>query len=75
MELENTQSANVVTRTRDYVEDVKAEMKRVTWPAWPQVRSTTLVVIISTFLLAAYFFVVDAVVNSVITKIIDHFTK
>jgi preprotein translocase subunit SecE len=47
----------------------------VTWPAWPQVRSTTLVVIISTFMLAAYFFVVDAVVNSVVTKIIDYFTK
>jgi preprotein translocase subunit SecE len=75
MELENAQSTSVITRTRDYYEDVKTEMKRVTWPAWPQVRSTTLVVIISTFMLAAYFFVVDAVVNSIVTKIIDYFTK
>ena len=75
MELEKTQSANMMTRARDYVEDVNAEMKRVTWPAWPQVRSTTLVVILSTFLLAAYFACVDAVVNSVVTKIIDYFTK
>jgi preprotein translocase subunit SecE len=50
-------------------------MKRVSWPTWPQVRSTTIVVIISTFLLSGYFFVVDFVCNSIITRIINLFTK
>jgi preprotein translocase subunit SecE len=75
MEVENAQSASWPVRTREYIDDVQAEMKRVTWPTWPQVRSTTLVVIVSTFLLAGYFFVVDAAVNSVITKLIGFFTK
>jgi preprotein translocase subunit SecE len=75
MEVENLQSPSWPARTREYIDEVQAEMKRVTWPTWPQVRSTTLVVIVSTFLLAAYFWVVDVLVNSVITRMINFFTK
>lgn len=46
----------------------------MTWPNWPSVRATTGVVIAAVFLFAAYFFVVDAIVNSVITKVIHYFT-
>ena len=56
MELEKQREGNWRVRTRDYIEDVQSEMKRVSWPTWPQVRSTTIVVIISTFLLSGYFF-------------------
>ena len=75
MEVENAQSASWPTRTREYIDDVQAEMKRVSWPSWPQVRSTTLVVIIATFLLAGYFFLVDTIFNSLITKLINVFTS
>ena len=61
-------------RTRSYIDDLRTEMKRVTWPSWKSVRATTGVVIAAVFLFAAYFFVVDAVVNSVITKVIHYFT-
>jgi len=60
-------------QTRSYIEEVKAEMRRVSWPSWPQVRATTGVVIGAVFLFAAYFFVVDAAVNSVVIKIMNHF--
>jgi preprotein translocase SecE subunit len=49
-------------------------MRRVTWPAWKQVRATTGVVIGAVFLFAAYFFVVDALVNSGINRVIKYFT-
>ncbi len=49
-------------------------MKRVSWPNWKQVRATTGVVIAAVFLFAAYFFVVDAIVNAAIQRIIDYFT-
>jgi preprotein translocase subunit SecE len=75
MELEKPREGNWRVRARDYIEDVQSEMKHVSWPTWPQVRSTTIVVIISTFLLSAYFFVVDFVCNSIITRIINLFTK
>jgi preprotein translocase subunit SecE len=74
MEVQNAQSASWPTRTREYIDDVQAEMKRVSWPSWPQVRSTTLVVIVATFLLAGYFFVVDTIFNSLITKLFDALT-
>ncbi len=61
-------------RTRSYIDELKTEMKRVTWPTWKSVRATTGVVIAAVFLFAAYFFVVDAAVNSVITRIINYFT-
>jgi preprotein translocase subunit SecE len=62
-------------QTKSYIEEVQAEMRRVTWPTWPQVRATTGVVIAAVFLFAAYFWVVNAVVNGAITWIISHFTK
>jgi preprotein translocase subunit SecE len=60
---------------KDYYADLKAEMRRVTWPAWKQVRATTLVVIISVFMFAAYFRVVDYIVGTGISKLIATFTK
>jgi preprotein translocase subunit SecE len=62
-------------QAKSYIEDVRAEMQRVTWPSWKQVRATTLVVIAAVFLFAAYFAVVDAVVNAIIGNIINYFTK
>ncbi len=61
--------------TKSYFEELQAEMRRVTWPSWPQVRATTAVVIASVFLFAAYFALVNWIVNSAITKIISYFTK
>ncbi len=62
-------------QTKSYIEEVQAEMRRVTWPTWPQVRATTGVVIAAVFLFAAYFWVVNAIVNGVINAIIHHFTR
>ncbi len=60
---------------KNYVEELQLEMKRVTWPSWKQVRGTTAVVIAAVFAFAAYFFVVDAIVNRAILKLFDTFTK
>jgi preprotein translocase subunit SecE len=61
-------------RTQSYINEVRAEMRRVSWPNWKQVRATTGVVIAAVFLFAGYFLLVDTVVNSVITKIINTLT-
>ncbi len=63
------------TQVKDYYADLKAEMRRVTWPSWKQVRATTTVVIISVFLFAAYFRIVDYIVGTGISKLIATFTK
>jgi len=63
------------SRLKDYVQDLQMEMRRVTWPTWKQVRATTGVVIISVFLFAAYFYVVDFIVGRGITKLFNAFTS
>ena len=62
-------------RVKNYFEELQMEMRRVTWPSWKQVRATTLVVIAAVFAFAAYFFVVDDIVNSAITKLINSFSR
>ena len=61
--MEITETGSWPERTKSYVEEVRAEMRRVSWPSWPQVRATTGVVIAAVFLFAAYFAVVDALVG------------
>jgi len=56
-------------RLKDYFQDLKAEMRRVTWPGKKQVQATTAVVIIAVFLFAAYFFVVDLLFGRLITQV------
>jgi preprotein translocase subunit SecE len=62
-------------QAKSYLEEVQSEMQRVTWPNWKQVRATTGVVIAAVFLFAAYFWVVDVVVNTAVTRLINYFTK
>ena len=61
--------------TKNYFEELQMEMRRVTWPSWKQVRATTTVVIISVFAFAAYFWLVDYVVNRGISKLFDTLAK
>ena len=60
---------------REYVEELKLEMRRVTWPSWPSVRATTGVVIAAVFAFSAYFALVDFLVGRGVTKLFDSLTK
>ena len=67
-ELEQNKKQNWVENTRAYLGDIRSEMKRVTWPSRKQVESTTVVVIISVFIFAAYFKVVDQLLQVTIVR-------
>ena len=41
-------------RTRQFLHDVRLEMRNVTWPSWPDVQATTLVVLVATFFFGFY---------------------
>lgn len=62
-------------KVKEYFLDLQGEMKRVTWPSWKQVRATTAVVIAAVFVFAAYFALVDLLMNKSIGRIFDAFTK
>lgn len=73
--MELSKAGNWPQQTKSYIDEVKAEMRRVSWPTWPQVRATTGVVIAAVFLFAAYFWLVDAAVSSLITNVMNYFTR
>ena len=64
-----------VDKTKNYVEELQAEMRRVTWPSWEAVRATTTVVIAAVFAFGAYFYVVDLAISRFINKIFATFAK
>ncbi|MBI1791703.1 MAG: preprotein translocase subunit SecE [Acidobacteria bacterium] len=61
--------------TREYVDGLRTEMKRVTWPTKKQVQSTTAVVILTVFGFAAYFKVVDEILVRALNGVQKTFTK
>jgi preprotein translocase subunit SecE len=50
-------------RTKSFYNDVRTEMRKVTAPSRKEVQATTTVVLITIFLFALYFFVVDFVIG------------
>jgi preprotein translocase subunit SecE len=60
-------------RIKTFYNDVRTEMKKVTAPSLKEVRATTAVVIITVFLFATYFWVVDLVIGRGIDALFRHF--
>ncbi len=63
------ETSNPLTRAKDYIEEMKQEMRRVTWPSWYQVWSTTGVVVAAVFAFSIYFFLIDSVIGRLIEKL------
>ena len=61
--------------TKNYINELKIEMKRVTWPSRKQVQSTTAVVSVTVFAFAAYFKVVDIIINNTVTRLYTTLSK
>jgi len=58
-------------RVKGYIADVRAEMKRVTWPGKQEVYSTTVMVIITTFLFGFYFMLCDQAFSHLISFVLN----
>ena len=60
---------------KDYYNELKLEMRRVSWPNRKQVEGTTVVVILTVFGFAAFFAVVDAILQESVTRLYKVLTK
>jgi preprotein translocase subunit SecE len=60
-------------RTRNFYNDVRTEMRKVTAPSWKEVQATTTVVVITVFIFALYFAVVDFVIQHGVTALFSAF--
>lgn len=59
----------------NFLKEVRSEMHKVVVPSRREVQSTTTVVIITVFLFAAYFYVVDAVFGRMMQSILAFLTR
>ncbi len=56
-------------RFSNFLKEVKAEVKKVTWPSRNEVYSTTIVVILATFFFGFYLYFMDVIFSWVIKQI------
>ena len=60
-------------RVKTFYNDVRTEMRKVTSPSWKEVRATTAVVVITVFIFAVYFFIIDKVIQSGVSFLFNYF--
>lgn len=56
-----TAAPGFIARTAQFLRDVRAEMRRVSWPTANEVRNTTIITLIAVIFFAIYLFLVDRV--------------
>ena len=54
---------SVMQQIRDYTKDVGAELRKVSWPTRNELRDSTVVVIVTVLLVAAFIGIVDQILN------------
>jgi len=62
-------------RIKSFYNDVRTEMRKVTSPSRKEVQGTTTVVIITVFLFAFYFWVVDLAISSSLDRFLHYFSR
>jgi len=62
------QQPNLVTRMRNYVVDSMAELKRVTWPDQPQVRSLSVGVVVLALAIGGLIAILDLILQAVLVR-------
>jgi preprotein translocase subunit SecE len=60
---------------KEFLLNVRSEMRKVVSPTRQEVISTSTVVIVTVFIFAAYFFVVDSILGQGVTGLIQYLTK
>ena len=58
------------TTPLEFINQVKAETRRVVWPTWKETWLTGLMVVIMTTILALFFLGVDSFFNAVVTALL-----
>ncbi len=72
MAVELETQKDVLTRLREYTQEVRAEMRKVTWPGKQEVYGTTVMVILTTFLFGLFFFICDWFFGNGIQRLLNY---
>ena len=60
-------------RIKTFYNDVRTEMRKVTAPTFKEVQATTTVVVITVFIFALYFAVIDYIIQNGVTHLFNYF--
>ena len=60
-------------RIRSFYSDVRTEMRKVTAPSWKEVQGTTTVVVITVFIFALYFAIIDYFIQNGVSYLFNYF--
>ena len=58
-----------VGRLMQFLHDVRAEMRRVSWPTFNEVKNTTIITLIAVIFFAVYLFLVDRIWTFLLTQL------
>ncbi len=56
----------MITKIKNYFKEVVKEMKKVSWPTKEQLRESSMVVVVTTFILTALVYIIDWVVSKIL---------
>jgi preprotein translocase subunit SecE len=62
-------------RFRQFLHEVRVEMRQVTWPTRDDVKGTTVVVILTVFFFGFFLFVVDLGVSQLVERVLKAFRR
>ena len=62
-------------RLGEFLTSVRSEMRKVITPTRAEVQANTTVVVATVFVFAAYFWIVDTVIGSLIERALGHLTQ
>jgi preprotein translocase SecE subunit len=66
---------NAIARGRDFVSQTIDELKKVTWPDFPQLKNATLVIIVFVVIVSLIIYVMDLSVRGIMNVIMDVFAR
>jgi preprotein translocase subunit SecE len=62
-------------RFMEFLKEVRSEMRKVVWPSRPEVQSATVVVLVTVFIFAAYFWLIDNIIGRAIEALLHRLTQ
>jgi preprotein translocase subunit SecE len=64
-----------LAHTKDFIAEVAEELKKVTWPDWPQLKSATIVILIFVAIVTIIIKIMDLIAGGVVGFIIGLFAR
>ncbi len=68
-------AAESLVKARDFSAEVVDEIKKVTWPDWPQLKNATLVILVFIIIVSAIIWLMDVVTRNVLSFVLNLFTR